>query len=132
MDGVALMKYFYNSNTEAYWETITDPSDKTVLAYPSGTVEVTQRPSHLHTHAGGAWVAPSDAVYDEWKATEVRAERDSLLASKVDRVVSNPLRWASMSAETQAAWSTYRQALLDIPQQAGFPRTVSWPVAPSA
>ena len=126
MGGVTLMaKYFINANGD-YFEALTDTEADI------GTTEVTQRPSHLHTHAGGAWVAPSDAVYDEWKATGVRAERDFLLASKVDRSVSNPLRWASMSAETQAAWATYRQALLDIPQQAGFPRTVSWPVAPSA
>jgi len=126
-----MSKYFINLNGD-YWETLSDPSDEIIATYPVGTIEVTQRPSHLHTYEGGAWVPPSDAVYDEWKATEVRAERDSLLASKVDRLVSNPLRWASMSAETQASWVTYRQALLDIPQQAGFPRTVSWPVAPSA
>ena len=125
------MKYYINPNGD-YWETMTDPSDEIIAAYPVGTTEVTQRPSHLHTYSNGAWVAPSDAVYNEWKSIEVRAERDFLLASKVDRSVSNPLRWASMSAETQAAWATYRQALLDIPQQAGFPRTVSWPVAPSA
>jgi hypothetical protein len=124
-----MAKYFINPNGE-YWETLTDPSAEIIAEYQEGTVEVPQRPSHLHTHAGGAWVAPSDAVYDEWKATEVRAERDFLLASKVDKSVSNPLRWASMSAETQAAWSTYRQALLDIPEQAGFPRDVIWPTMP--
>lgn len=30
----------------------------------------------------------------------------------------------------QVAWSTYRQALRDIPQQAGFPQTVVWPTQP--
>ena len=30
----------------------------------------------------------------------------------------------------QAAWSTYRQALRDIPDQAGFPDNVTWPEEP--
>lgn len=30
----------------------------------------------------------------------------------------------------QAAWATYRQALRDVPQQAGFPYSVVWPVKP--
>jgi hypothetical protein len=30
----------------------------------------------------------------------------------------------------QAAWSTYRQALRDIPDQAGFPDNVTWPEKP--
>ena len=37
---------------------------------------------------------------------------------------------AALDADTQTAWAAYRQALLDVPQQAGFPNTVTWPVAP--
>jgi len=121
-----MSKYFMNLNGD-YWETVSDPSDEIIAAYPAGTVEVTQRPSHLHTYEGGAWVAPSDAVYDEWKATEVRAERDRLLITKVDPLVSNPLRWADLSSDKQTEWTVYRQALLDVPEQSGFPSTVVWP-----
>ena len=28
-------------------------------------------------------------------------------------------------------WRTYRQALRDVPAQAGFPTSVTWPVEPS-
>ena len=54
---------------------------------------------------------------------EIRAERDSLL-SKSDwtQVADAPV--------DQAAWATYRQALRDIPSQAGFPNEVTWPVEP--
>ena len=41
------------------------------------------------------------------------------------------LRWAALDADTQAAWATYRQALLDVPQQSGFPNSVAWPQEPS-
>lgn len=58
-----------------------------------------------------------------------RASRDSLL-SGMDAVVSSPLRWATLSPETQQAYAVYRQALLDVPQQAGFPDDVIWPTPP--
>ncbi len=124
-----MSKYFINLNGD-YWETLSDPSDEIIAAYPDGTVEVTQRPSHLHTYEGGAWVAPSDAVYDEWKATEVRAERDSLLSAKVDPLVSNSLRWADLSSGKQDEWTQYRTDLLNITDQSGFPHSVTWPTKP--
>lgn len=60
---------------------------------------------------------------------QLRGERDNLLV-EVDAFVGNPLRWATLSAEQQGAWADYRQALLDVPQQAGFPNDVVWPVKP--
>jgi len=63
-------------------------------------------------------------------AKEAREKRDLLLV-QLDAIVSNPLRWAAMTAEKQAALSTYRQALLDVPQQASFPDNINWPVAPT-
>tara|TARA_R110001592_G_scaffold352845_5_gene651119 strand:- start:1479 stop:1829 length:351 start_codon:yes stop_codon:yes gene_type:complete len=76
-----------------------------------------------------AYVAPTQAELDAELAAEVRADRDGRL-TEVDAVAGNALRWAALDADTQAAWATYRQALLDVPQQAGFPNTVTWPVAP--
>ena len=59
----------------------------------------------------------------------VREERDALLL-EVDAVAANALRWAALTAEEQALWATYRQELLDVPQQETFPSEVTWPVAP--
>ena len=80
--------------------------------------------------ATAAYVPPTQEELDAAAAETVRAQRDSLLATQVDPVVSNPLRWADLSAEQQAAWADYRRALLDITAQAGFPHDVVWPVAP--
>lgn len=74
----------------------------------------------------GAYVAPTQAELDAALATQVRAKRDSLLVV-VDVVVSNPLRWASLTSDKQNEWTVYRQALLDVPQQSGFPSTITWP-----
>ncbi len=59
------------------------------------------------------------------KASSVRADRDRLLASS---------DWTQVAdAPVDAAlWATYRQALRNVPSQAGFPLTVEWPVAPGA
>ena len=61
-------------------------------------------------------------------AIEVRQKRDRLLEEYVDTL--NSIRWNAMSSQQQAAWQTYRQALLDVPQQEGFPRNVTWPEMP--
>jgi|TARA_R110000737_G_scaffold26664_1_gene45433 agmatine/peptidylarginine deiminase len=76
-----------------------------------------------------AYVAPTKDELDAALAAEVRADRDERL-TEVDAIAGNALRWSELDAETQAAWAAYRQALLDVPQQAGFPNTVTWPTKP--
>lgn len=78
-----------------------------------------------------AYVPPTQEELDAAKAQAVRAERDNLLLT-VDAIAGNALRWASLDASKQAEWAVYRQALLDIPQQAGFPDNITWPQEPSA
>ncbi len=77
-----------------------------------------------------AYIPPTQAELDEQAADMVRAQRDYLLATEVDPIVSNPLRWADMTSEQQTALAAYRTALLGVPQQAGFPHNVTWPTKP--
>jgi len=77
-----------------------------------------------------AYVAPTQAELDAAEAAHVRSQRDNILTTVVDPLVSNPLRWAALSSESQAEWATYRTALLDVPQQAGFPTEITWPTKP--
>ena len=72
------------------------------------------------------YVAPTQTELDALSAVSVRFSRDSKL-SDADVAVSNPIRWAAMSPKKQAEWSKYRQLLLDVPEQSGFPGTVVWP-----
>ena len=76
-----------------------------------------------------AYVAPTQAELDASTAAQVRGERDNILTTVVDPLVSNPFRWADLTSDKQAEWSNYRQELLDVPQQDGFP-TVVWPTNP--
>jgi hypothetical protein len=63
-------------------------------------------------------------------AANARGQRDALL-QELDSIVGNPLRWASFSTDQQTELANYRQALLDVPQQTGFPNTVDFPVKPT-
>jgi len=71
------------------------------------------------------WIPPTT----EELAQQARQKRDALL-QELDSIVGNPLRWASFSTEQQTVWATYRQALLDVPQQYSFPNTITWPTKP--
>jgi len=61
-------------------------------------------------------------------AKEMRKKRDLLLKEAVDSL--NGARWSLMTSTQQTAWIAYRQALLDVPAQEGFPKTITWPDAP--
>jgi hypothetical protein len=73
---------------------------------------------------------PPPPLTTEQKALIARSHRDEML-KELDALVSNPLRWDSFSEETKQALSVYRQALLDLPEQSGFPENINWPVPPS-
>jgi len=78
-----------------------------------------------------AYVAPTQAELDAATASQVRSERDKILTTVVDPLVSNNLRWADLTSDKQAEWSQYRTDLLGVPQQAGFPNNITWPTKPS-
>jgi len=77
-----------------------------------------------------AYVAPTQEELDAELAANLRAQRDDKLVNEVDPVVTNPLRWAELTDAKQAEWTQYRTDLLNLPAQAGFPNTVTWPTKP--
>lgn len=61
--------------------------------------------------------------YDDNQAATVRSERDGLLGqSDWTQVADAPV--------DATVWATYRQALRDITDQAGFPNDINWPTQP--
>lgn len=78
----------------------------------------------LFSPADARWIDPrSDA--ECWEA--MRHERDSRLrACDWTQTVDAPL-----TAETQAAWRAYRQALRDLPANTPDPRNTHWPLPPA-
>ncbi len=78
-----------------------------------------------------AYVAPTQAELDAKLSANLRGQRDQKLAQEVDPIVTNPLRWAELTDAKQAEWTQYRTDLLNLPAQAGFPNTVTWPTKPT-
>jgi len=75
------------------------------------------------------YAPPTQAELDATLSKKLRGQRNQLLLA-VDAVAGNSLRWSDLSTEAQDAWAAYRRALLDVPQQAGFPNDVTWPIQP--
>jgi hypothetical protein len=59
----------------------------------------------------------------------MREKRNALLRESDKKVVID--RWEKMSDQEKLEWATYRQELRDIPEQEGFPYSVTWPLEPS-
>lgn len=81
---------------------------------------------------GDGAVFDDDASLADWpdfqadtvaaSATQVRAQRDALLAASDHMALADRIT---------DEWRTYRAALRDIPAQAGFPENITWPTEPS-
>jgi len=74
------------------------------------------------------WITMTWKLDLEYNSAVARQQRDELLGL-VDRV--NPVRYATLTDQQQAELASYRQALLDVPQQMGFPTDVVWPAKPA-
>ena len=77
-----------------------------------------------------AYVPPTQEELDTRAAVNERSKRNELLETEIDPIVMNSLRWGDLSPADKAAMAVYRQELLDVPQQAGFPKTHVWPNKP--
>ena len=63
------------------------------------------------------------AAKDAEQAKNIRSDRDKRLSdTDWTQVADAPV--------DKAAWATYRQALRDVPTQAGFPYDITWPSKP--
>lgn len=64
---------------------------------------------------------------DKEQASAARSKRDRLL-SESDWIVTRSIETGDAVTPD---WLAYRQALRDLPEQPGFPKTISWPSAPA-
>jgi hypothetical protein len=98
---------------------------------PSGTYKTVYRDGETQD-ANGYWAeawaerdmtAEEVQQRDDNKAEQVRAERNEKLANS---------DWTQLadSPADKAAWATYRQALRDMTDQAGFPNKIDRPAEP--
>jgi hypothetical protein len=90
--------------------------------YDSNTQTVSQAVELVDDVWTQVWtVAP---LPQDQAESNIRSQRDDLLTrSDWTQVADAPV--------DKQAWADYRQALRDVPSQAGFPYSVIWPVAPA-
>jgi hypothetical protein len=94
-----------------------------VQTYNASTGESIVR--EMNDEEFAVWQA-DQSNHDVEKAESVRRERDQKLAESDWRVIK-----ALESNQPQDfQWASYRQALRDLPSQAGFPWSVVWPQSP--
>jgi hypothetical protein len=139
-----MIHYAYYTNTGRYVQSGTAVEELSEYDIPSGCyvyygeVDVGSQYHNLATDMP-ADMGPSPGTGYEfnystkaWQpdlaylATTTKAFRDQLLqASDWTQIPNSPL-----TAEQQAVWATYRQALRDVPQQTEFPLSIVWPIPP--
>lgn len=81
------------------------------------------------TWQGEHWLESTLAPTPEDLALKARLRRHKFLTLYVDTM--NSIRWEALSSEEKTAWTEYRQALLDITDQPGFPENITWPNLPA-
>ena len=75
---------------------------------------------------GSIAIVLTDAEYDTVLAASARQKRDRLIAA-TDYLVTPDY---PIEPDKLAKVKIYRQALRDIPEQSGFPRSITWPEKP--
>ena len=65
-----------------------------------------------------------------YKAAKDAEQAKSVRNSRTEKLKDSDWTQLADSTADKAAWATYRQALRNVPTQAGFPWTITWPDAP--
>lgn len=87
-------------------------------ATSEGNVPFTEEEEMQWAAEQAAWTAGARGR----TAAKVRTERNAKIAACDWRMLND--------MSVSELWKAYRQALRDVPQQAGFPENVVWPVTP--
>jgi hypothetical protein len=98
-----------------------DTTTKQPVEMPPKPVDITTQ--HQFNYSSKVWEIDVEAT--EKKVREIRNKQLEI----IDKI--NPVWYSQMTAEQQQQVIVYRQALLDIPQQTGFPESVTWPEKPT-
>jgi len=92
-----------------------------------------QEPRHFPVDVKNKTVSFDQSAKDATVFSEhmimLRTERNGRL--EATDIIVLPDRWANMDDDTKALWSSYRQALRDLPANTADPTNPTWPEEPS-
>ena len=86
-------------------------------------------PSFFQTEDADGNVTTAAQNEANYKATKDAEQAKSVRQTRDDKLSETDWRFRSDMTPSQA-WKDYCQALRDVPNQSGFPWTITWPVAP--
>jgi hypothetical protein len=121
------MAWVYVENGVVMDRVVVTPHSVFHAAYADMFIEAPDEVTHWWTYDGTTFVAPAQPSQDEViakKVADARAERNRLL-SETDWTQAK-----DVPDSVSTKWAPYRQALRDVPQQAGFPDNIQWPSKP--
>lgn len=104
-----------------------DPKLIFIPEYAAKFIEAPDDVDHEWTFDGTTFSPPPQPSAEELAAqaaSNARALRNQLL------VETDWTQSVDVPQATKDKWATYRQALRDVPQQAGFPDNIQWPTKP--
>lgn len=82
----------------------------------------------------GVWVQHWRLVpCDTERSTQKLSQQQAVIRAERDRLVAQTdwTQGKDIPDSVSQLWAPYRQDLRDVPQQAGFPWTISWPLPPA-
>lgn len=103
-------------------------ADEPAYDYRTQLIELDSKPKLVNGVWTLGWSVKTRSAEDQAEielneAASVRRKRNELLAQ------SDWTQGKDIPDSISSAWATYRQALRDVPSQAGFPWNVQWPAA---
>lgn len=103
--------------------------EATPLDYYVAIIDLTEENmKYFDKGAGESWYYKDGKIERKVDLeADIRQQRD-LLLYQVDLL--SPVYWSSITKAKQNEWIAYRKALLDVPQQEGFPFSVVMPTKP--
>ena len=109
-----------------------DPLDSTNWLIPAGCVKTappTITDNQFAKWDGSGWVVENIPVVESEPEPEPLSEAEAVRVKREELLMVSD-KMAVVDRITDE-WRTYRQALRDVPQQSGFPSSVTWPTEPS-
>jgi len=141
-NGVAVEFPLYEGNLADRFPDLLFPMDTHGTPIPDGYVVVkgTIPPRNLAytyelgvpTIQDGVWTTNWTAIprSDEEKALLLSSVEASVRSDRNERLAKSDWTQLTDAPVNAAPWAAYRQALRDVPAQAGFPWTIDWPAQP--
>lgn len=126
------MFYIFNSDHICIAHCDAVPNEEDLATRGEYSIECDGECKIGYIHNDGVVSAPvAPKLTEDEIAAQARAKRDACLSKFDTNLYRNQFYWGVLTQAQRDERLAYRQALLDLPEQKGFPTEIVWPVYPS-